>query len=192
MRRVAWMVLPALLAACGYRLAGTGGELPARARTVSVSLFRNNTREPGIEVALRRAIEEEFRRRGPLEVVSEPKGDLVVSGRIRRFQTTPVAFTGTSEAVQFQGIVQISFRLTERATGTVVYENQLLQESLDFGATSNVVVSSSPRFQRGTIDSRDLIQMNNVQLNESRRRETLGELLEILARDVYLQSMEGF
>jgi hypothetical protein len=189
---MAWLLVPALLAGCGYRLAGGGAELPASARTVSVSLFRNSTREPGLELALRRAIEEEFRRRGPLEVVSESKGDLVVSGRIRRFQTTPVAFTGTAEAVQFQGIVQVSFRLTERATGNVVYENQLLQESLDFGAVADVVVESSPRFQRGTIDARDLIQMTNVQIGEARRRETLGELVDLLARDIYLQSMEGF
>lgn len=192
MTRITWMLLPALLAGCGYHLAGTGTDLPAGARTVSVSLFRNNTREAGLELALRRAIEEEFRRRGPLDVVSESKGDLVVSGTIRRFQTTPVAFTGTSEAVQFQGILQISFRLVERATGKVIYENQLLQESLDFGAVSDVVVTTSPRFQRNTIDARDLVQMTNVQIGETRRRETLGELLEVLARDVYLQSMEGF
>jgi len=74
----------------------------------------------------------------------------------------------------------------------VLYENKLLQESLDFGATSNVVVTTSPRFQRGTIDARDLAQMTNVQLSEARRRETLGDLLDLLARDVYVQSMEGF
>ena len=34
--------------------------------------------------------------------------------------------------------------------------------------------------------------MTNVQLSETRRRETLGDLLELLARDVYVQSMEGF
>lgn len=192
MTRTWWLLGVALFASCGYRLAGTGAELPAGARTVSISLFRNNTREHGLEIALRRAIEEEFRRRGPLDVVGESGGDLVVSGTIRRFQSTPVAFTGTSEAVQFQGIVQISFRLVERATGKVVYENQLLQESLDFGAVSDVVVTSSPRFQRNTIDARDLVQMTNVQIGEARRRETLGELVDLLARDVYLQSMEGF
>lgn len=193
MRRAGLLLLvPALLAACGYRLAGGGAGLPPDARTVSVALFRNNTREAGLEVALRRAIEEEFRRRGPLEVVTGAGGDLVVSGTIRRFQTTPVAFTGTSEAVQFQGIVQISFKLAERATGKVVYENRLLQESLDFGAVSDVVVESSPRFQRSTIDLRDLVQMTNVQIGEARRRETLADLIELLARDIYLQSMEGF
>jgi hypothetical protein len=93
---------------------------------------------------------------------------------------------------QFQGIVQISFRLVDRATKRVIYENKLLQESHDFGAVSDVVVTTSPRFQRGTIDARDLAQMTNDQLGEARRRESLTELVDLLARDVYLQSMEGF
>ena len=186
------IVLAVGLGGCGYHLAGTGEVVPATAHSVSIAVFGNHTREPGLEVTLRRAIEEEFRRRGPLDVVPDPQGDLVLAGSIRRFQTTPVAFTGTSEAVQFQGILQISFRLTERASGRVLYENKLLQESLDFGAVSNVVVTTSPRFQRGTIDARDLAQMTNVQIGDARRRETLVELVDLLARDVYLQSMEGF
>jgi hypothetical protein len=177
---------------CGYHLAGSGTAVPVGATSMSVAVFGNHSREPGLEVALRRAIEEEFRSRGPLSVKPDPDGDLVVSGTIRRFQTSPVAFTGVGEAVQFQGIIQIAFKLVERSTGKVLYENKLLQESLDFGATSNVVVTTSPRFQRGTIDARDLAQMTNVQLSEARRRETLGDLLDLLARDVYVQSMEGF
>ena len=192
MKGIALIVVALGLGGCGYHFAGTGVGIPATAHTVSVAVFANHTREHGLEVSLRRAIEEEFRRRSSLDVVADPGGDLVVSGTIRRFQTTPVAFISTSEAVQFQGIVQISFRLVERASGRVIYENKLLQESLDFGATSDVVVSTSPRFQRGTIDPRDLSQMTNVQLGEARRRESLVELVDLLARDVYLQSMEGF
>jgi hypothetical protein len=190
--RIAAILLGLALSGCGYHLAGSGVELPPAAHTVSVAVFANHTREHGIEVSLRRAIEEEFRRRGSLDVVADPKGDLVVSGTIRRFQTTPVAFISTSEAVQFQAIIQISFRLQERSTGRVVYENKLLQESLDYGAVSNVVVTTSPHFQRGTIDARDLAQMTNDQLGESRKRQSITELVDVLARDVYLQSMEGF
>jgi len=188
------LVVAALLAltGCGYNFAGSGVGISTEARSISVAEFGNHTREPGLEIALRRAIEEEFRRRGALDVVPEPRGDLVVSGSIRRFQTTPVASVGTSEAVQFQGILQISFRLKERSTGRVLYENRLLQESLDFGAVSDVVVTTSPRFQRGTIDARDIALMTSIQVGEGRRRETLSELVDVLARDVYLQSMEGF
>jgi len=194
--RGAWGAFVAIVvgcvSGCGYHLAGSGTAVPVGATSMSVAVFGNHSREPGLEVALRRSIEEEFRSRGPLTVKPDPDGDLVVSGTIRRFQTSPVAFTGVGEAVQFQGIIQIAFRLTERSTGKVLYENKLLQESLEFGATSNVVVTTSPNFQRGTIDARDLAQMTNVQLSEARRRTTLRDLLELLARDVYVQSMEGF
>jgi hypothetical protein len=190
--RATWLALALALGGCGYHLAGSGADVPESAHSVSVALFTNHTREYGLEVQLRRAIEEEFRRRGSLDVVPYPGGDLQVTGTIRRFQTTPVAFIGNSEAVQFQGIVQISFRLVEHAKGRILYENKLLQESLDFGAVSNVVVTNSPRFQRGTIDARDLAQMTNVQLGEARRRESLSELVDVLARDVYLQTVEGF
>ena len=192
MRALSLVAVALLAGGCGYHLTGSGAGLPANARTVSVALFGNHTREHGLEVSMRRAIEEEFRRRGPLNVVADPEGDLRVTGVIRRFQTMPVAFVGTSEAVQFQGIMQISFRVVERETSRLVYENKLMQESLDFGVVSDVVVSSSPRFQRGTIDPRDLAQMTNVQVGEARRRQTQSDLLDLLARDVYLQSMEGF
>jgi hypothetical protein len=177
---------------CGYHFAGKGAGIPETASSVSVRLFANHTRERALETALKRSIEEEFRRRSALTVLPEPQGDLVVTGVIRSFQTSPVAFTGTSEAVQFQGVIQISFKLLERATGKVVYENPLLQESIDYGATSTVVVTSSPRFQRGTIDARDLANMTNVQISEARKQTSLSELIDLLARDVYLQGMEGF
>lgn len=180
------------LTGCGYHLPGGAEAVPKHAQTITIKPFRNRTREKGLEVSLQRAIEEEFRRRGPLRVQREPDGDLLLSGSIRRFGATPVSFAATDEAVQFQGLLQISFRLTERSTKRVIYETKLLQESLDFGAVSGVVVSTSPRFQRGTIDARDLVDLQNVQLIEARRREALGDLLDLLARDVYLQSMEGF
>jgi hypothetical protein len=190
--RIAWSTLALVLAGCGYHFAGAGVGIPPEARTVSIALFGNRTREHGLEVELRRVIEEEFRRRGPLTVVTGREGDLVVSGTIRRFQTTPVAFVGTSAAVQYQGVLQVAFKLTDRTTGKVLYANKLLQESLDFGAISSVDVETSPRFQRGTIDNRDLAQMTNVQVGEVRRRGTVNELLDVIASDIYLQSMEGF
>lgn len=195
-RRAALLVLAvaaaALAGGCGYHVTGSGTNMvPKGADSISIKLFRNRTRERGLEVSLHRVLEEEFRRRGPLEVVRD-NGDLVLSGTIRRFSSTPVAFGATDEAVQFRGLLQLSMKLTERSTGKVLYENALVQESLDFGAVSGVVVTTSPRFQRGTIDARDLINFTNVQIGETRRREALVELLDIVARDVYLQAMEGF
>ena len=191
MRRAALLTI-LVLAACGYHLAGTGTTVPEGARTIRIERFTNRTRETGLDVHLHRAVEDEFRRQGTLRVVSEDDADLVLSGTIRRFTSVPVAFSATDEAVQYQGIMQVSLRLTERESGHLLFENKLLQESQDFGAESGVVVSSSPHFQRGTINARDLPDLPNVQFGEARRREAQNDLIELLARDIYLQTMEGF
>src|SRR5207247_5759893 len=144
------------LAACGYHLAGTGTTIPQGARSIRIEVFRNHTREAGLDVRLHRAVEDEFRRQGTLRVVTEGDADLVLSGTIRRFTSVPVAFSATDEAVQYQGIMQVSLRLTERESGHLLFENKLLQQSQDFSAHRAAVVSSSPHFQRGTINPRDL------------------------------------
>jgi len=191
MRRAALLAV-LVLVACGYHLAGTGTTVPEGARTIRIERFTNHTREAGLDVHLHRAVEDEFRRQGTLRIVTEDDADLVLSGDIRRFTSVPVAFSATDEAVQYQGIMQVSLRLTERETGHVLFENKLLQESQDFGAVSGVVITSSPHFQRGTIDARDLPDLTNVQIGEARRREAQRNLIELLARDIYLQAMEGF
>ena len=191
MRRAALLAV-LVLAACGYHLAGTGTTVPEGARTIRIERFTNRTRETGHDVHLHGAVEDEFRRQGTLRVVTEGDADLVLSGTIRRFTSVPVAFSATDEAVQYQGIMQVSLRLTERESGHLLFENKLLQESQDFGAVSGVVISSSPHFQRGTINARDLPDLPNVQIGEARRREAQNDLIELLARDIYLQTMEGF
>lgn len=182
----------AIVAGCGYRLAGTGTNVPETARSISIDLFGNSSRERGLEVELQRAIEQEFRRRGTLEVVGEDAGDLVLKGAIRRFWSVPVAFSGTLDAVEFQSSLLVSLKLVERETGRVLYENSALLESTDFAAQSGTVVTASPRFQDETIDARDLVNFTNVQIGDSRRRTALRDLLNQTARDVYLYSMEAF
>jgi len=192
MRRARVLLVALVLASgCGYSLGGSTEVLPEGARTVIIKRFHNHTREHGLDVRLQRAVEDEFRRRGTLEVVDKD-ADLELTGDIRRFASIPVAFSATDEAVQYQGILQVSFRLTERATSRVVSDTPLLQATQDFGAVSGVVVTSSPNFQRGTIDSRDLVNFTNVQIGGARRRDALRGLLDILAHDVYQRAVEGF
>jgi lipopolysaccharide assembly LptE-like protein len=189
--RTAVLGLAMIAIGCGYRLAGTGTNMPATARTVSIALFKNRSQEKSLDVALQGAIEEEFRRRGTLEVVPD-QGDLVLSGSILRFWSNPIAFNGTLVATQFQSNLLVSLKLTERATGRVLYDNPALQESTDFGAVTGTVVSASPRFQDQTINARDLVNLTNVQIGESRRRTAISELVGLVAHEVYVFSVEAF
>ena len=176
---------------CGYGFAGTGTNVPKTAHTISIPLFTNNTREKGIEVQFQRALEEEFRRRGLLKVVPEGEGDVTLTGAIRRFTTTPVAYSATGEAIEYQGFLSVSLTLTDR-TGHVLFNNDELSETLDFGSVSGIVVTASPHFQEGTIDARDLVNMTNVQISDVRRQTNLNELVGQMASDVYLQAVEAF
>ena len=189
MRRSPWWLLLGLVG-CGYRVTGTGGTIPATAHSITIALFDNHSREDGIEVHLRRALEDEFRRRGTLAVVGSG-GDLLLDGRINRVTTAPVTRIGRDQAVEYQGAINLKVTLKERATGRKLFSSAV-QETQDFGVVSGVVVASSPRFQRGLINPRDLPNLTSSQLTESRRATALEQLLDALARDVYLQAMEGF
>ena len=190
--RTAAIGLTMLALGCGYHLAGTGTNVPPTAHTISIKLFKNTSREKGLDVALQNAIQEEFRRRGILEVVPEPEGDLVLSGTIRRFWSNPIAFSSTLVATQFQSNLLISLKLSERATGKVLYQNPGLVETTDFGALTGTVVTASPRFQDDTVNARDLSTFTNVQIGESRRRTAVQDLVAQAARSVYLYSVEAF
>jgi hypothetical protein len=189
-RFVVFGLLALAVVGCGYGLS-EGVNLPANSRTISIRLFRNHSREPGLEVRLRQAVEDEFRRRGRLQVVDKG-ADLVLTGDIRAFTSIPVASDTADAALQYQAVMQIAIRLVERTSGKVVYRTRGFTQTQDFGAVNSVVVTSSPSFQRGTIDARDLAQMTSVQLGEARRRDATRDLLDRAAREVYTQTMEGF
>jgi len=180
-------------AACGYGFGGTTLPIPEKTRTISIKLFSNQSNERGLEAPLQQAIEAEFRRRGPLTVVPEPDGDLVLTGVIRRLSSAPIGFSAASEAVQFRSTLVAGVRLRDRATKRVLVTVRSLTETVDFGAIGGVVVTTSPHYQRSsTMNARDLVTMTNVQVGEATRRESIKELLDRMAQDVYFRTMEGF
>ena len=191
MRR--WMVMASLVvAACGYGLSTPGARLPAGSHIVSVALFENHTRDRGLEVDLRRALEEEFRRRGGLMVVPEPGGDLLVDGSIRRIGDVPVASRGSDEAVTSQQRISVSVRVIQRATGEVVLRAPRVIEVTEFGVEPGAIITTSPRFQSEPVDARDIANLSNVPLGEGRRETAQRELLQKLAADIYSATVEGF
>jgi hypothetical protein len=189
--RVLVALLAVVAAACGYRLAGTGA-VPAGARTIEIKAFDNRTAETGLDIQLHRAVEDEFRRHGLLRVVTEGDADLVLSGVVAVFSAYPVTASGLDEPLQYQVTIRVRFTLTERESGKTLYQNKGLNEAGDFASVSGVVISSSPSFQRGTMDARDLIDLTNAQLGETRRREATRNIVLTLAHDIYAQTMEGF
>ncbi len=90
-------------AGCRY---GAGGSLPADVRTVAVSVLRNETRMPGLETEVTRALIAALQTDGRLAVVdagSEP--DLVVYGEVESYTKSAARSDRYGDAVAFTVVV---------------------------------------------------------------------------------------
>jgi hypothetical protein len=85
-----------LLGGCGYHLTSIEGIVPPGAKTIAIPAFINNTLEPYVDVDVTKAVAEEFLTDGRLKVVGADTADLVLRGRVTRFDLTPQAYTADS------------------------------------------------------------------------------------------------
>jgi hypothetical protein len=88
--------------ACGYRLSGTGSLLPEGTKTIAVPGFINNTNEPYVDVEVTKAVTDEFVADGRLRVVDLDGADLVLRGRITKYEVIALSYTADSFVQQYR------------------------------------------------------------------------------------------
>jgi len=87
------LALAMLLSSCGYRFTPVGGIVPEDAKTIAIPAFINGTAEPYVDVEVTKAVVNEFLADGRLKVVSVETADLVLKGKVTKFEMTPSAYT---------------------------------------------------------------------------------------------------
>jgi outer membrane lipopolysaccharide assembly protein LptE/RlpB len=124
-KAAAVLVVASLAAACGYRVAGRGTNLPAEWKTLAVVTFENKTLRYRIEQRLTEAVVREFLARTAYRVVPvEDNADAVLRGEVTRIEAYPVLFdTVTGRATTQLVSVRLKVRLTDRRSGKVIYQN---------------------------------------------------------------------
>jgi hypothetical protein len=141
-------VLPAILLisiACGYRVHGSVGKLPAGMQSLGIPTFRNLTSEYKIEQIVSQAVLNEFSERTRARVNSNRSGvDAVLLGEIRGVSAVPVTFGTQSTGSQTFGsaflvTVQISAKLVRTSDSAVVWQND------DFLYRERYVLNSNVR-----------------------------------------------
>jgi hypothetical protein len=90
---VVLLALSMLLPSCGYRFASVGGIVPEHAKTIAIPAFINGTGEPYVDVEVTKAVVDEFLADGRLKVVSAETADLVLKGKVTKFEMIPSAYT---------------------------------------------------------------------------------------------------
>jgi hypothetical protein len=181
-----------IVSGCGYHFAGGGRTFDAGLRTIGVRTFANETREIGVEKLLAMAIEREFVLRGSLKVAAAEEGDLQLTGTVRVAEDRPVAFNHEDEPLIYQTVLALDLELRRRDSGAIIWQVRGLRVTDDYESVASVVVTTSSDFRRSTLNPEDLGGFTDIQLAETRRRETLERMIGTLAREVYDQIMEDF
>ena len=110
------------VAACGYQAAtgvtlSDGADSNAAGRTISIPLFENATFEPILEKRVTEIFKETFFSRGWKVVSDENGASLVLSGRIHRFERTPVSLNPQGQAEEFRVKIGMEIRLLDSERG---------------------------------------------------------------------------
>lgn len=115
-------------------------------RTVAIEGLRNESLEPGVDSIIADAIATEFRRRGALRVVEDPRAaDLVIGGDVSDVRIQARSFSSIQFALEYSVTVALDLDL-RRPDGTEVgIEDRALRESDLYFASADVEVMRKNR-----------------------------------------------
>jgi outer membrane lipopolysaccharide assembly protein LptE/RlpB len=178
-----------LISGCGYHFAGAG-PLPQGIQRVSVAEVDNLTLETGSEKELQWALEREFRSRGGVTVTDEGEGVLNVT--MRQLDLRPLSFDSRDQVLEYEVILLLDVILMHRETGQTLWQANNLRVTSDYSAVPQVVVTTSPEFQQGTLNPEDLQGLTDIQFSETQKRTAIERLFTAAAREVYFRLSENF
>jgi outer membrane lipopolysaccharide assembly protein LptE/RlpB len=124
------------VAACGYRLRGTGNlrdVLPAHVKKIAVPLFKNLTTRFELDKNLTAGVIDEFVARGKVEITTVALADAVLTGEITAFTASPTAFTpGKGTADRYTVTVVTKIDLKDSKSQAVIYSNPSFAYTEDY------------------------------------------------------------
>jgi outer membrane lipopolysaccharide assembly protein LptE/RlpB len=95
-----FLALLMLLPSCGYHLSGMGGLVPEGAKSIAVPTFVNGTREPSVDIMVTQAVVDEFLADGRLKVTDPERADIVLKGKVVKYDVTALSYTKDASFVQ--------------------------------------------------------------------------------------------
>lgn len=127
--------LPALLTACGYRIAGKGGNMPGNISTISIPFLKNQVQKPDIETIITTALVDEFVKSGIVKV-AEKDADAVLSGAVTGYNLAPVSFNRNDVIQEYRLTIKLEISLVRKSDGKVLWEDKNITDYEDFKVTS--------------------------------------------------------
>jgi len=120
---VIFSILMTLSLSCGYY--SFTGSIPSHIKTVAVPLFDDNTSFPGVRELLTNKVIDAFIAENVLQVVPEPKADLLITGTILSIKERAAIITTGEEVDQFEVYVNVKVKCLEVKSGKVWWDKTL-------------------------------------------------------------------
>ncbi len=115
-----WLV--ALIASCGYHFTQVGGVVPQGAKTIAIPVFVNSTFEPYVDVEVTKAVVEEFLTDGRLKVVSTDAADVVIRGKVTKFELIPQTYSVDPYVTSYNVIISVTISIIDGKTQQVLMQ----------------------------------------------------------------------
>lgn len=131
---------------CGYRLTGTGNQLPPHIKTIAIPVFENNTNQPELHRNLTDAVRQAFLNDGRIKIVQKKSSDLLVQGTLSYYDIRAVAFDSNDVATQYWVKIGVKIKALDRVKNRT-YLKDSLKTRWDYTVNTNVVSSEDARLR---------------------------------------------
>ncbi len=126
-RSIVLLAAVLLVSSCGYRLSGTGGLVPAGARSIAIPVMLNGTNEPYVDVEVTKAVVNEFLSDGRLRVVDVQDADLALRGTITRYEVSALSYTADALVQQYQVRLVVDAALEDLNAKKIIWQEKNIE-----------------------------------------------------------------
>ena len=131
---------------CGYHLVGTGKNLPAHLKTISIPVFKNTSSQPEIHRELTSAILQSFISDGRLKVAKKDAADLVMNGTLSYYKKRAVSFNSQDLVSDFIIEIEVELEVIDQIKGKVFLKEKL-KNQWDYKTNTDIADNEIARLE---------------------------------------------
>ena len=129
-RVIVLLLVPALLAACGYY--STSGRTAGDIKKIAVPYLENETAEPEIEIEITQQIIDGLVKDNTLKVTSEEDADAVLEGSIVEYSNVPFTFSNELQADQYRLLIGLRVSLLDKKENTYIWQDKSIKKHANY------------------------------------------------------------
>jgi outer membrane lipopolysaccharide assembly protein LptE/RlpB len=177
LRKIIYCLLLALscfLGSCGYHITSEA-QTPSllAGKTVAIPIWSSKSYRPKLEAILTGNLVDEFALRSGGKVVAEDAAELLLTGTIVTYVTTPVSYTAADQVREYRATMTVDATLKEKRSQKVLWKG-ILSASQDYQAIN------------------DPSQQNRIALQQNSEDAAIREISRKIAQQLFQKMSENF